>query len=188
MSCKIISIAEGAAALKEGLIIAYPTESVFGLGCDPDNFSTVERLRRIKSRSANRGFLLIAANVSQVAVYADIHAPPIEIRHLVDASWPGPHTWIFPPYKPSLGWITGAQAGIAVRVTAHPIASALCLAFGGAIISTSANRSGDTPAIDERSVSSAFENEIDLLVCGDVGRSTRPSSIRNAMTNELIRA
>jgi L-threonylcarbamoyladenylate synthase len=182
------SIADGATALKGGCIVAYPTESVFGIGCDPMNLVAVERLRRIKNRPPNKAFLLIAANVGQVSVYADIQAPPSEMQRLVEASWPGPHTWIFPPRDPSFTWITGGQSGIAVRVTAHPVASALCLAFGGAIVSTSANRKGEEPAKDGESVLSIFENDVDMLVRGDVGHSTRPSSIRNALTNEMIRA
>lgn len=182
------SIVDGAAALAGGCIVAYPTESVFGIGCDPNNLAAVERLRRIKNRPPDKAFLLIAANISQVSVYADIHAPSSEMQRLVEASWPGPHTWIFPPRNSSFAWITGGQPGIAVRVTAHPIASALCLAFGGAVISTSANRNGEEPAKDGESVLSIFENDIDMLIRGGVGHSTRPSSIRNALTNEIIRA
>lgn len=188
MTYETYSITEGTAALKAGLIVAYPTESVFGIGCDPKNPIAVERLRRIKNRPAKKGFLLVAGNLSHVSEYAQIENLPVDMQSLVYASWPGPHTWVFPKFELSFPWVAGEESGIAIRVTAHPIAAALSLDFGGALISTSANRSGDAAAQDAEAVWSIFQGDVDLIIRGEIGRGTRPSFIRNATTGEVIRA
>ena len=127
-----------AALLHGGGVLAYPTEAVFGLGCDPHDRAAFVRVFALKQRPANQGVLLIAADFGQVERYIDLAAVPDEILQQVRASWPGPHTWIFPRAATVPAWVAGAHAGIALRITAHEPAAALCRAFGGALVSTSA--------------------------------------------------
>ena len=94
--------------------------------------------------------LLIAADFTQLEPYIDLAAVPDESLARATATWPGPHTWIFPRAADAPAWLAGAHAGIAVRVTAHPEARELCRAFGGAIVSTSANRHGEPAGTDPR--------------------------------------
>jgi L-threonylcarbamoyladenylate synthase len=103
------------------------------------------------------------------------------------ATWPGPHTWIFPRSAFASPWLAGAHSGIALRVTAHPLAAGLCRAFGGAIVSTSANRHGEPPARTADDVRAAFGAEIDAVLNGPVGGLERPTPIRDAISGDTVR-
>lgn len=172
--------------LKQGKVIAYPTESVFGLGCDPDNIDAVSRLLQIKHRALDKGFILIGSSWEQIQPLVMYLQPDLLTR--VFATWPGPITWLFPASKHAPFWITGNRDSIAVRVTAHPIAKALCEKFGGPIISTSCNKSGDPPARDVRSIQLTLSNTVDCVIDGKLGGRLRPTEIRDALTGEVIRA
>ena len=140
------SLADVVASLRAGGVVAYPTEAVYGLGCDPRNPNAFERLFAIKRRPPTQGVLLIAADFADLDPFIDESAVPPAAMARAAATWPGPHTWIFPRSAAAPAWLAGAHAGIAVRVTAHAPAAALCRAFGGALVSTSANRHGEPPA------------------------------------------
>ena len=126
--------------LKQGKVIAYPTEAVYGLGCDPDNVDAVSRILQIKHRALDKGFILIASSWEQIQPLVMYLTPDLLTR--VFATWPGPITWLFPASKQVPAWIRGNHDSVAVRVTAHPIARALCEQFGGPLISTSCNIAG----------------------------------------------
>ena len=120
-------------ALRDGAVIAYPTEGVWGLGCDPFNRDAVEFLLALKRRPSEKGLILIAAESDMFAPLLD--PLPASLRHQLDASWPGPNTWIVPdPDHLSPPWIRGRHNSLAVRVTAHPQAARLSRAFGGPLI------------------------------------------------------
>ena len=172
--------------LCRGGVIAYPTEAVFGLGCDPQNAIAVQRVLDLKQREADQGLLLIAADFAQVAPYIAADCPP-QALELAQASWPGPHTWVFPASERAPNWIVGNQRGIALRVTAHPIAAALCRAFESALVSTSANRHGVDPARTVTEVEREFSTLLDGIVAGDVGESKAPTTIRDAISGEWLR-
>ncbi|MGH6977933.1 MAG: Sua5/YciO/YrdC/YwlC family protein, partial [Brevundimonas sp.] len=140
-----LSPAEAAIALHAGGVIAYPTEAVWGLGCDPFDEAAVLRLLAIKQRPVDKGLILIAASVTQLDGLADWDALPDARRDDVLASWPGPHTWIMPATARVPRWITGVHDGVAMRVSAHPVVIALCDAFGGVLVSTSANPAAAPP-------------------------------------------
>ena len=172
---------QAARVLKDGGIVAYATEYCFGLGCDPFNRDAVLRLLRLKQRAVKKGLIVLAADVEQLTPY--ITAIPEQVR----ASWPGPHTWLL-PVKPGVpGWITGRHDKIAVRVTAHPQAAALCHVAGMAIISTSANRAGEAPCRTDREVARRFGKLVDYILPGHVGEAPAPTPIRDAGTGKLIR-
>jgi len=180
---------EAAAALvRGGGVLAYPTEAVYGLGCDPHDRDAFDRLFALKGRPATQGVLLIAADFEQVAPYIDLAAVPLAVLDDVRASWPGPHTWIFPRSPLVPDWIAGAHAGIALRVTAHPPAAALCRAYGAPLVSTSANLHGEAPARDVATLERAFGERLDGVLEAALGGQERPTTIRDALSGAIIRA
>ncbi|QBB72463.1 tRNA threonylcarbamoyladenosine biosynthesis protein RimN [Pseudolysobacter antarcticus] len=181
----IDALAQAVAVLNSGGVIAYPTEAVFGLGCDPFNATAVARLFALKQRPLDQSVLLIAADFAQIE---NLIAPiPPEILTRVRASWPGPHTWVFPRSAQVPAWLAGKHTGIALRITAHAQTQALCRAFAGALVSTSANRHGQPPALNAAQVHSAFGSDVDFVLDGALGGQERPTPIRDALTGELLR-
>ena len=179
------AITHAVATLRRGGVIAYPTEAVWGLGCDPLNESAVRRIFTLKQRPNGVGLILIGADFSQVQAFlGDCTSAAIE---RAKATWPGPNTWIFPRNSLVPAWIVGEHAGIAIRVTAHPIAAALCRAFGSAIVSTSANPHGQAPARSAETVRQLFDDQLDDIVEGELGGLERPSAIRDAVSGEVLR-
>jgi L-threonylcarbamoyladenylate synthase len=177
-----------AALLHAGGVLAYPTEAVFGLGCDPHDRMAFGRLFALKQRPATQGVLLIAADFAQVEHYIELADVPGEVLQQVRASWPGPYTWIFPRSVVAPAWIAGAHAGIALRVTAHEPAAALCRAFGGALVSTSANPHGQPPARAAQTVTEYFGDALDGVLDAPLGGQGQPTVIRDALTGAIIRA
>lgn len=169
-----------------GGLIAYPTEAVFGLGCDPWSQAAVLRLLRVKERPIAKGLILIGAEFAQLAPFVTEVEP--ERMAVVRASWPGPFTWLLPTRPGTPRWLTGTHETLAVRVTAHPIAAALCRAWGQALVSTSANRSTQPPARTALGVRLRLGNQLDYLVPGACGPGSRPSRICDARTGALVRA
>lgn len=180
-------IEQAVAALRNGGIVAYPTEAVYGLGCDPRNAEAFAHLFALKQRPPLQGVLLIGADFEQVQPYIDAGATPAAALARARTSWPGPHTWVFPRAPATPAWVVGGHAGIALRVTAHPLAAALCRAFGGALVSTSANRHGEPPARDSETVHSAFGTQLAYILAGPTGGLERPTPIRDAISGETIR-
>ena len=168
--------------LANGGIIAYATESVFGLGCNPRDPAAVRRLLKLKRRTMARGLILIAADIAQLEPFVS------ELPPQVLASWPGPHTWLVTARAGAPRWITGRHERIAVRVTAHPQARALCLAAGMALVSTSANRSGQVPARHYREALHRLGNQVDYILPGRVGGHRKPTPIMDAVSGKLVRA
>ncbi len=178
-------VALASRAVRDGGVVAYPTEAVWGLGCDPTDPYAVVRLLALKGRNPDQGFIVLAADESDLA---GLLGPlPPEAAERMRATWPGPATWIAPAAPGVPDWLTGGRDTLAVRVTAHPTATALCRAAGGALISTSANRSGSRPARSATEVRWRFGNRIDALLPGPLGGLARPTPIRDAMTGTYLR-
>ncbi len=172
--------------LRRGGVVLYPTEAVWGLGCDPFNEHAVDHILTIKRRQRGMGLILVAASMPQfepflAGIDSDQH------RQLAQ-SWPGPNTWLVPNNGFAPEWITGGKPTLALRVTAHPLVVALCSAFRGPIVSTSANPHGLPPAKTALKARCYFQGEVDDVLPGQVGDSQRPSVIRNLSTGELVRA
>lgn len=170
--------------LRRGGVLAYPTEAVYGLGCDPLNAEAVEQLLALKRRPVRKGLILVASDLRQLRPYLGLKAT--EIPGQVLASWPGPHTWLLPSDPLVPWWITGGRPKIAVRVTAHPVAAELCRRFGGALISTSANVTGRPPARNPLQVRLRCPGS-ELILHGATGQLHEPTPIRDALTGETIR-
>lgn len=169
-------------------VIAYATEAVFGLGCDPDNQAAVYKLLDIKQRPVEKGLILIAASWEQLLPYIDIsELSDGQLQH-VWASWPGPYTWIFPARTTTPTWLTGKFSSIAVRVSAHPQVRALCQAFGKPLVSTSANLTTYPPCRSADEVADQLAHRVDFILTGQVGTQNNPSEIRDVITNQIIRA
>ncbi len=173
---------QAARIIRHGGVVAYATEYCFGFGCDPMNRSAVLRLLRVKRRAPGKGLILIAADTGQLDPYVEIFPATVL------ATWPGPHTWLLEAREGVPGWITGDHPRIAVRMTAHPQAAALCRAAGMALVSTSANRSGGAPTRSYRETLHRFKGEVDYVLPGMVGDAPAPTPIRDGTTGELIRA
>lgn len=181
------TIEEAADVIRSGGVIAYPTEAVWGLGCDPFDEGAVHRLLAIKQRPVDKGLILIAATLEQLKPLIDIAAVPTARLTDVLSSWPGPHTWVMPSAAQAPRWITGAHRGIAVRVSAHPVVVGLCEAYGGALVSTSANLSGKPAVSEAAALDPALLARVDALVPGLTGGLDRPTVIRDALTGQSLR-
>lgn len=182
-----LSINEAAIRLKSGGVIAYPTEAVWGLGCDPFDETAVMRLLAIKQRPVDKGLILIAADLAQLQPLLDLPAMPETRLAEVLASWPGPHTWVLPASATAPRWITGTHPGIAVRVSAHPTVVALCRAFGGPLVSTSANLAGAPAAFLREQLDPAVLALVGGATEGETGGLDQPTPIRDALSGHSFR-
>ena len=176
-------------ALKHGGVVTHPTEGVWGLACDPLNAVAVRRLLAIKGRSERQGLILIAHEFDALIPY--LAAETVLSTWLpsqVLPTWPGPVTWVLPaaPWLPE--WITGGRDTVAVRVTAHPVAAALCAAYGDVLVSTSANRSGKPAALTSVAVRSRLGSQVDYLLSGPLLTPGQASEIREGHSGKLLRA
>ena len=178
-------IKKAVASLQAGGVIAYPTEAVWGLGCDPENESAVRELLRLKQRPVEKGLILVAASIDQFKPYLS-QVSAKQYRQL-QVSWPGFQTWVVPAPEFVPFWLKGEHPSIALRVSAHPLVKALCQAFGRPIVSTSANHTGQPVALDEQQVKDYFENELAFILPGELGGAANPSSIIDIVTGQPIR-
>ena len=174
--------------LRGGGVIAYPTEAVWGLGCDPRDEAATLRLLALKRREVAKGLILIAAGEAQLAPFVDFESLTESQRATVRDSWPGPNTWIVPAPADAPRWITGAHDGVAARVSAHPLVAALCNAFAAPLVSTSANPAGAAPPRTLADFDPALLAALDAVVAGDTGGRDRPSDIRDARSGAALRA
>lgn len=171
-------------SLRAAEVIAYPTEAVWGLGCDPFNEVAVHRLLDLKQRREDKGLIIIAADVAQLEPWLSELSPAQKAR--VTASWPGPYTWIVPAGA-APRWLRGEHASLAVRVSAHAGVQALCRAWGGPLVSTSANRSGEPPLADAAALRQAFGAALAYILPGALGGDVKPSEIRDAVSGVVLR-
>ena len=183
----VLAIADAAALLHRGGVVAYPTEAVWGLGCDPADEAAMTRLLAIKQRPVGKGVILVADALEPLQGWIDLEALPASRRDAVLASWPGPNTWVVPAAAAAPRWITGDHDGIAVRISAHPGVAALCRAFGGPLVSTSANLAGEPPARSREQLDPRLLATIDGLVDGATGGLEQPTAIRIARDGSILR-
>ena len=172
------------AHLARGGLVAYPTASCYGLGCDPLNYRAIRRLLRLKGRTRSKGLIVIGSRQKQLAPY--VARLPAATWEKAAATWPGPHTWLMPASRKTPAWLRGAHDSIAVRVDAHPDAARLCHALGYALVSTSANRSGRQSLKTYRQVARAFGRRV-LVRPGRIGGARAPSTIHDVRTGRRLR-
>lgn len=184
----LASIDAAVAQLRRGGLLVYPTEAVWGLGCDPFQPHAVQRLLDLKQRPVGKGVILIAAGIDQLEPLLDLDALPAARRAAVLDSWPGPFTWSLPCAASVPAMLRGDHATLAARVSAHPTVRALCLGFGGAIVSTSANLGGQPPVRQRAQLDPDLLAGVDAILDGETGGLLAPTPIRDALSGELLRA
>ena len=179
-------IREAVRILSSGGVIAYPTETVYGLGCDPFNAAAVLHLLALKQRSPDQGVILIASDFSQLEPLLLPLAATVRRR----VSKPGtpPVTWLLPCLPDVPAWLTGNHDRLAVRITSNPVATALCRYWGGPLVSTSANLHGRPPATSPLGVRKAFGNKLDYILHGTGGATNKPSILRDGISGAILRA
>jgi len=179
------SIRRIAAHLRRGGLIAYPTESCYGLGCDPDNRSAVQRLLKLKQRPQRKGLILIAASYRQVAHYLQPVTPTQQQQ--IKTAGAQAITYLMPALHSAPRWLRGSHDTLAVRLTAHKPAARLCRGVGSALVSTSANRSGQRPARTYKECQRLFGRKVWVLP-GRVGKLKKPSTISRWADGKIIRS
>lgn len=177
------SIPDALALLKQGKIIAYPTEAVYGLGCDPFNKQAVDRLLALKQRQVDKGLILLISSWEQLTELT--LTIPESAMQKVKNTWPGPVTWIFPKSDRVPDWVSGNRPTIAIRMSAHPIAQALSVT--GPVVSTSANQTGFEPAKSLGDLEAEFPQGVDACITGELGGRENPSTIFDALTGVQLR-
>lgn len=175
-----------ARVLRGGGIVAYPTEAVWGLGCDPGRGDALERLLRLKRRDPDKGLILVAASIAQFEPLLDGLSG--SQRERLDATWPGPVTWLVPHRGRVHPLVHGRFDTVALRVSAHPVVAALAAAFGGPVVSTSANPQGRKPARSADQVRRYFGGAVDCVLPGATGGRSNPTEIRHIVTGSLVRS
>ncbi|MCY4245383.1 MAG: L-threonylcarbamoyladenylate synthase [Gammaproteobacteria bacterium] len=180
------ALVRAAAVIRRGGVVAWPAEACYGLGCDPLNRAALRRILRIKGRPAAAGLIVVAADFAQLA---PLLAPlPAAVKKKVTAAWPGPETWLLPARANVPRLLRGRHKTLAVRVTAHPPAAALCRQAGTALVSTSANRHGRRPLGAAIAVRRGFGRNVDFVVPGRTAGLARVTRIRDGASGAVLRA
>lgn len=205
------SVTQAAQWLNTGKLLAYPTESVWGIGCDPFNQLAVKQLLAIKQRPIDKGMIVVTDSAARIEPL--LESLSTEQRQTILDSWhisanavaQQAHTWLLPLSQsasqtlavPIPSWISGAHNSVAVRVVAHPLIKQLCAQFVssfnpyGFIVSTSCNPSGQPPALSVEQAQAYFmNNEFSEQVAylqGDTLGYELPSQIHDALTGQVIR-
>jgi len=167
-----------------GGVIAYPTESVYGLGCDPLNEASVYRILELKQRRVEKGVILLTDNLQKLLPFIDIH--PQQQKQLVQLQ-EKPTTWLVTASELTPKWIRGAHTKVAVRITRHPVAAKLCALLPYPVVSTSANPANKQPARNAMRVRQYFPGQIDAIVSAGADLRGKPSVIRDLDSGEIIR-
>ena len=173
-------------SLRDGGVWAYPTEAVWGLGCDPWDRTAVWWILALKERPEHKGLILAAGSIQQVEFLME----PLSasLRETTAAYWPGPTTLLLPDPEGRIPrWIKGEHERVAIRVSAHPGVQRLCAAFGGPLVSTSCNRAGRPPARWSWQVRGTFGNALDGIVPGSLGGAAQPSRILDPLDGRRLR-
>ncbi len=176
---------EAVRRLGAGGVIAYPTETVYGLGCDPFKAMAVLRLLALKQRNIEQGLILIASDFAQLEPL--LLPLSTTVRNRILKTWPGPVTWTLPCLPETPVWLRGSHRSLAVRLTSHPLARSLCESWNGPLVSSSANRHGNPPATSALGVRIAFDADLDYILHGKVTGTGKPSEIRDGITGRVLR-
>ncbi len=164
-------------------MIAYPTEGVFGLGCNPHDADAVNRILDIKNRDIAMGLIIIASDLGQINQWAKLNAT--DVRTITEG--PKNTTWLVEKKDRTPNWVSGKHSSIAIRLTHHPIAKELCIQSKTALISTSANASGKKPPRNTIILRRNFHGIVDYIVPGECFKNTPASTIKILKTGKVVR-
>lgn len=176
------SLQQAVQCIRDGGVLAYPTEAVWGLGCDPANDAAIERILQLKERPWQKGLVMVAASWEQLQPWL-LPLLDDDLAH-VRSTWPGPISWVLPCQPTVSRLLRGEHESLAVRVTAHPVVKALCEQVGP-LVSTSANPAGLEPARSLHEVQTYFKDSLDYLLPGALGGRAQPSEIRTLSGQRL---
>ena len=179
-----MSLSNIAAHLRRGGLIAYPTEYCYGLGCDPRNRRAVQTLLKLKNRPQHKGLILIAGKFRQVAPY--LQALTANEQDILCRDGARAITYLMPARPNVPRWLRGQHDTLAVRITAHAQAAALCNALNMSLVSTSANYSGYQPARTAKQCHKLFGSKV-LVLPGRVGIRKKSSTIQTWASGTIIR-
>lgn len=184
---KLWHIRFAANVMRQGGVIAYPTETVWGLGCDPANPQAVERILEIKRRPEAKGLILISGQANSLE---PLLAPlPNDLKQRFLEKQTSPTTWLVPDVLDQVPrCVKGQFSSVAVRLTDFTTVAELTKAFGGPIVSTSANRAGQEPASSPFKLQQVFADELDYVLPAALGGFEKPSTIKDLQTNQVLRA
>ncbi|MGO3738589.1 MAG: L-threonylcarbamoyladenylate synthase [Marinomonas foliarum] len=182
----ITCVEELADIIRKGGVIAYPTEAVWGLGCDPYNESAVRRILALKDRPEYKGLILIAGAKNELTPWLQTldtkAAERLISKNDIPTSWVVPDTTITP------SWVRGEHQSVAIRLSQHQPVQRLCAAYQGVIVSTSANPAGLDPAMSVEEINAYFGDKVDAIFNAPLGGASQPSQVRDILTDTLFRA
>lgn len=171
-------------SVEYGAVFAYPTEAVFGLGCDIRNIKSIKRILDLKKRNTSKGLIVMSDNIEKVRDLIDDNHFKLFVENNSNAT---PTTWLCPASNIVSPEITGSSKKIAIRITRHEVSKTICRVLNSPIISTSANKSGEKPILKQEEIENSFKDKIDYIIDGKVGDSKKPSRIIDLVTKEVIR-
>lgn len=173
------------AHLKRGGLVAYPTESCYGLGCMPTDSRALNRLVGLKRRPQYKGMIVIGSSLEQL--WPLLERPSEKTVSMLKREWPAPKTFLLPSSRKVLPLLRGkGRSKLAVRVPAHQGARGLCAMLNTPLVSTSCNRAGKRPCRTEREVRRQFGGKV-WVVGGLVGKRKKPSQIIDGKTGIRLR-
>lgn len=172
------------AHIKAGGLIAYPTESCFGIGCNPFNRKAINRIIKIKKRDKNKGMIVVAGKIGHL----DRLIKPLSNNDFeyLNCFWPGHYSFILPTKRNVPVNLTGKHNKIAVRVSSHKLIQQLCSYLAIPLVSTSANKSGFRSIKNNKECLKQFGKSI-LILPGNIGFAKNPSTIIDLVTKQVIR-
>ena len=170
--------------IRAGALVAYPTEAVYGLGCDPANEDAVMRLLLVKQRPLHKGLILLGADFDQLSPWVQLSAGQ---QQRLARDWPVGVTYLIQASPRVPDWIRGRHHKVAVRVSGHPLATALARLAGTPLVSTSANLSGRPALRNLFQVGRQLGAQVDLIVPGQCNISRSPSTIIDLDTGLTVR-
>jgi L-threonylcarbamoyladenylate synthase len=169
----IVSVERAAELLEGGAVVAYPTETVYGLGADPCQPEALDELRALKGRSAERGLSLLVRDVNALALL--VPALPARARALAEAFWPGPLTLVVGAVRTELAPVA-TDRGVGFRCSSHPTAAALAGRLPGGVVATSCNKTGEPPCCTAAEVESVFGSTLPIAG-GEPAGELSPSTV-----------
>ncbi len=177
------NIQEAGKILRRGGVVAYPTETYYGLAVDPFNEAALQKLVKVKNRPRNKPISVLINNPAQLDLLVQ-EIPPLFVK-LIKKFWPGPLTLVFPARNTISFLLTGGTGTIGIRQSPHPVAGALLTAFSDPLTATSANRSGDAPATTAAEIIDQFQTDIDMVLDGGETVGRRGSTLVSQAQGKL---
>jgi len=178
------NINKAAEIIRNGDLIAYPTETVYGLGGAPFNSEAIAKIFTAKGRGENKGIILLIRHTDDLPRLILSVSPAAQT--LMDAFWPGPLTLIFKAHPDLPTSLLGGLDTVALRHSSSPTAGQLLTALGGPLTSTSANRSGEPPCRSAQSVQTALGDHLNLILDGGESFEIQPSTLVDVSTDQVV--